>query len=273
MILQAEDFGSKHLRATGKSHELWYVCSFCLQPLRSWFRLCFLVGLPFWTCFRICSLLHVPPTPTKPDSCAKSVQLLRRKAWQSMGCKKEDDIWKQVPKHKNPPPLCNSILATFLGRWVSQNVTRTQSKIGMVTSNDRDFWRVTLLFESPGDLLRVPTRWVLEVELYVPGSSRLLEDLVAIKVDSSPINDETRCGVWWSGGRVGGFCKVVVVVVKSKAVFRWWQLRHCLFSLRSLGKWSNLTHIFSIGLKPPSSFFERSQKCWHLTLRVMKHEI
>ncbi len=36
----------------------------------------------------------------------------------------------------------------------------------------------------------------------------------------------------------------------------WWQLKYFLFSPRKLGKWSNLTNIFSKGLKPPTSC------CW-----------
>ena len=38
---------------------------------------------------------------------------------------------------------------------------------------------------------------------------------------------------------------------------RWWQLKYVLFSPRSLEKISNLTHIFSDGLKPPTSFLSK----------------
>ena len=41
--------------------------------------------------------------------------------------------------------------------------------------------------------------------------------------------------------------------VGAQVVSRWWQLKNCLFSPLSLGKWSNLTSIFLKWLEPPNS--------------------
>ena len=46
----------------------------------------------------------------------------------------------------------------------------------------------------------------------------------------------------------------------SDGITRWWQLKYFSFSSRSLGKWSNLTHIFQLGW-----FNHQPDKCVYLS--------
>ena len=66
---------------------------------------------------------------------------------------------------------------------------------------------------------------------------------VGLKVLSECWRKESCALAWWD---------------KGPMLPRWWQLKYFVCSPRTLGKISNLTNIFSTGLKPPTSCMYRS---------------